>query len=45
VTGANSAEAEVLPKDDDGAPYIPPQAVGAAVSKLILATVGEIAVI
>lgn len=33
------------PKDADDAPTIPPKAVGAAVSKLISATVGEIAVI
>jgi hypothetical protein len=45
VMGTNTAEAEVPPKDADGAPSIPPQAVGAAVSKLILATNGEIAVI
>jgi hypothetical protein len=43
--GTNTAEAEVPRKDADGAPSIPPQAVGAAVSKLILATFGEFAVI
>lgn len=42
---ADTAETEMPPKDADGAPSIPPQAMGAAVSKLISATIGEIAVI
>lgn len=45
VTGADAAQAGATTNGAATGPAIPPQAVGAAVSKLISATIGEIAVI